>query len=131
MPAPTLSSLIGDQTQDIWRWLLMAQLSGTNPDGSAYTTSGAVRSGTSAVTSVASSASNVQLLAANTNRVGATFYNDSTQVLYLKLGVTASTSSYTIQMAANGYYEVPYGYTGEIDGIWASANGNARITELS
>jgi hypothetical protein len=33
--------------------------------------------------------------------------------------------------AANGYYEVPFGYVGAIDGIWASANGNARITEIN
>jgi hypothetical protein len=36
-----------------------------------------------------------------------------------------------VQIAASGYYEVPFGYPGAIDGIWASANGNARITELT
>jgi hypothetical protein len=81
--------------------------------------------------SVASSGSSVTLLAASSTRLGATIYNDSTQILYLKLGATASTSSYTIQIAANGYYEVPFYYTGVIDGIWASANGNARITSLA
>lgn len=88
---------------------------------------------TSAVTSVASSATTVSLLASNASRKQAAFYNDSTQILYLKLGATASTTSYTVQIPAGGYYELPgvTVYTGAIDGIWASANGNARITELS
>lgn len=93
--------------------------------------------GTSAITSVASSASNVTLLAASTARRGATIYNDSTAVLYVKLGATASTSSFTAALApkdANGiggYYEIPFDYSGIIDGIWASANGNARVTAVS
>src|ERR1019366_9147686 len=92
-------------------------------------------SGTATSSNVASSATNVELLAANAARKGATIYNDSTQVLYVKLGTTASTSSYAVQLAAAGnlgsYYEIPFGYTGEIDGVWASANGNARIVELT
>jgi hypothetical protein len=89
------------------------------------------RSATAAQSSVASSATNVTLLASNASRLGATVYNDSTAVLYLKLGATASTSSYTIPLLPADYFEVPFGYTGIIDGIWASANGNARITELT
>lgn len=90
-------------------------------------------SATATLTNVASSATSVSLLASNSGRLGATFFNDSTQVLYLKFGATASISSYTVQLAALGYYEMPtpHLYTGAIDGIWASANGNARITELS
>jgi len=85
----------------------------------------------STTSSVVSSATNVTLLASNANRLGATIYNDSTQILYVKLGTTASSSSYTVQMDTNSYYEVPFGYTGNIDGIWTSANGNARIDELT
>lgn len=94
----------------------------------------------SAVSSVASSASNVTLLSANPARKDAVFFNDSTSVLYLKFGATATASSYTVQIAAGGFYELPKSYTGSneveiyrgiIDGIWASANGNCRITELT
>jgi hypothetical protein len=91
---------------------------------------------TGTVSSVASSASSVTLLAANTLRKGATITNDSTQVLYVKLAASAaSTSSYTVALAGAAsapfaYYECPYAYSGEIRGIWASANGNARVTEL-
>lgn len=86
---------------------------------------------TGTLSSVASSATSVTLLAANTARRGATVYNDSTAVLYLKLGATASATSFTVQLGAGDYYEVPGRYAGIIDGIWASANGNARITELT
>lgn len=91
-----------------------------------------IRSATTAVTSVNDTASNVTLLASNANRLGATVYNDSTVELYLKLGATASATSFAVKMAAASYYEVPFGYTGIIDGIWVSdAAGAARITELT
>lgn len=88
------------------------------------------RSATPTQSSVAGSATSVTVLAANTARAGATIFNDSTATLYLKLGATASTSSFTTKMYQDGYYEVPFGYTGVIDGIWSSATGNARITEI-
>lgn len=81
---------------------------------------------------VASSGSDVTILASNAARLGATVFNDSTQILYLLLSnATSSATVYTLQMAANGYYEVPFGYSGVIKGIWASANGNARVTEIT
>lgn len=87
---------------------------------------------TSSVTSVAASATNVTLLSLNANRAMASFFNDSTSAAYVKLGATASTSSFTIKMAANSFYELPLPvYTGIIDCIWDSATGNMRITEIS
>lgn len=79
---------------------------------------------------VASSATNVTLFAAATGRTNMrAIYNDSTAVLYVKFGVTASSSSYTVQLGAGAYYEFPQPvYGGQVDGIWASANGNARLT---
>lgn len=89
-------------------------------------------SSSSSVTSVAASASNVTLLASNTSRLGATVYNDSASAtLSLKLGATASATSFTAQVDPGGYYEVPFSYTGIIDGIWSAAVGSARITELT
>lgn len=89
---------------------------------------------TSTLANVASSASNVTLIASNASRKGAYIFNDSTAILYIKFGATASVTSYTVQVAAGGYYELPASpclYTGIVDGIWASANGNARTTEIS
>ena len=81
---------------------------------------------------IASSASSVTLQASNTSRRGWLCFNDSTQILYIKFGATASTTSYVVQVPPSGYYELPLpAYTGVIDGIWAAANGNARVTELT
>ena len=78
---------------------------------------------------VASSASNVTLLASSSTRAGASFYNDSTSALYLKYGATASTSSFTVKIPSYGHYELPIPvYYGIIDGIWDSATGNCRVT---
>jgi hypothetical protein len=83
-------------------------------------------------TSVAALTSSTTLLSANSSRVGATIYNDSaSSTLFLKLGITASTSNYSVQLIPGAYFEVPYGYVGEIDGIWNGTVGFARITELS
>lgn len=90
------------------------------------------RSATSSVTNVTASTSNVTLLASNSNRLGASIYNDSTRDLYLKLGATASTSSFTVKVRKGAFYEVAFGYTGIIDGIWESGvTGAARVTENS
>lgn len=79
---------------------------------------------------VASSATNVTLFAASGSTHARAVFNDSSAILYIKFGATASTSSYTVQIAASGYYEFPQPlYAGRVDGIWASANGNARTTE--
>lgn len=87
---------------------------------------------TAVLTSVSASATTVTVLAANTARRGAYVFNDSTAVLYLKLGATASTTSHTVQVPAYGLYELPLPvYTGVIDGLWATATGSARVTEVS
>jgi|SRR4051812_46513288 hypothetical protein len=88
---------------------------------------------TSVVTQVASSASSVTLKAANSSRLGFVITNDSTQILYVKFGTTASSSDYTLKMQPGTIYESAASprYTGRIDGIWASANGNAYFTELT
>lgn len=84
---------------------------------------------TATLANVASSASSVTLFAAAGSTRARTIYNDSTAVLYVKFGTTASATSYTVQLAAGDYYEFPQPcYGGRVDGIWASANGNARVT---
>ncbi|MBO0884367.1 MAG: hypothetical protein J2P17_29365 [Mycobacterium sp.] len=110
-------------------------LNGTNKqtvgsDGGALVTY--ARPSTATITSVAGSATTVSLLASNTGAKLRTAFNDSTATLYLKYGTTASTSSYTVQMPPNSYYEFPQPlYTGAVDGIWSAANGNVRLTEVT
>lgn len=81
-------------------------------------------------TTVASSITSETILAANSNRKGATIWNDSTAILYLEIGATAATNAFTAKLFASGYYEVPFHYTGVISGIWSAANGNALVREL-
>jgi hypothetical protein len=87
---------------------------------------------TATKTSVAAAASDTAILSSNSSRKGAKFYNDSTAICYLSEGSgAASTSSYTVQIPANGFYEQPPEpvYTGAYRAIWSAANGNLRITE--
>ncbi len=83
-----------------------------------------------AVTSVASVMTSAQLLAANTSRVEAVITNDSTAVLYVKLGTAVTSSSYTIKLTA-GESLIVDKYNGVIHGTWSSVNGNARLTETT
>lgn len=89
------------------------------------------KSATGTQSNVAGSASSVTLLSSNANRLGASIVNDSSAILYVKMGTTASATDYAVRMYPNDYFEVPFNYTGRIDGIWASATGNARVTEYT
>jgi hypothetical protein len=93
------------------------------------------RASTANVTGVASSASSQTILASNAARLGAIIVNSSTAILYLKYSSGAASNAsagYTVSVAiSGGVHEVPFGYTGAITGIWASANGFANVTELS
>jgi len=91
-------------------------------------------SATATRSNVAGAASDTSLLASNAARKGALFFNDSTAILYLAYGAAAaSLTSYSVQVPANGFFEMPPQpvYTGAIRGIWSAANGNVRISELS
>ncbi len=85
-------------------------------------------SSTGSTTSVSGSASSVQLTGADGTRLFCSIFNDSTALLYVQLeNSVASTSDFTVRMAPFSYYEAPVQYRGVINGIWASATGNARI----
>lgn len=89
------------------------------------------RAATGTLSNVAGSASSVTCLAANSSRLAATVYNDSSADLYIKTGTTASATSFTVKLPQDSYYRPPAGYTGRLDCIWASATGNARVTEFT
>lgn len=89
-----------------------------------------VRSAT--VTSVSAATSSTALFAAvEPNQADLrSIYNDSSAVLYVKFGTTASSTSFTVKLNAGDYFEFPRPlYTGVVHGIWASATGAARLTE--
>ncbi len=102
------------------------------------TPSGGVGAGTATVTSVASAAASTSIIAANTARQGLSISNTDANILYLLLGGgTASATNFTVALSgatatAIGYYEVPYGFTGAITGIWAvDGAGAALVTEYT
>ena len=88
---------------------------------------------TSVSTVVAYTTVNTTFLAANANRRGGMIYNNNNVNLLIKLGANIALGAPTLVIPAGGYYEVPYGWTGIIDGAWnASGNtGGAWVTELT
>lgn len=90
------------------------------------------KQGQATLANVSSSATSVALFASNPAAKTRQVKNDSTAVLYLKYGTTASATSYTVDLVAGAYFEFPSPlYSGAVDGIWASANGSARTTEVT
>lgn len=84
------------------------------------------------LTNVSASATSVQLLASNSSRTQAVFYNDSDKNAYVKLGTTASATSFSYLLVPGATLELPKPiYTGRIDCIWATGpTGSMRITEI-
>ena len=81
------------------------------------------------LTDVESSASSVILFEPAGEGNGRTVFNESTAVLYLAYAPTASETAYTVQLDPGAYYEFPAPlFLGAVSGIWASANGYARLT---
>lgn len=86
---------------------------------------------TGGLTSVASTIVDTALLVANANRKGMSIYNDGAANLHVALGNAVTLTSFTVKLAPNDYYELPFKYTGAVRGIWGAASGSARITELT
>ena len=86
---------------------------------------------TGTLTQVAAAASSTTLLASNANRISATFYNNSTNILFLALNATAATTAFSIRVLPNSYYDLPVTYRGAVSGIWNGTNGNCQVTELT
>jgi hypothetical protein len=87
---------------------------------------------TGTITSVAVSTVSATALAANASRLGAAFWNEGANTVYLKLGATASTVSYTVRIGLNSFYELSFpAYTGIIDVITNAAAATLLVTELT
>ncbi|MFY7930329.1 MAG: hypothetical protein ACOVS5_15755 [Oligoflexus sp.] len=80
---------------------------------------------------VGQTSSAVQLLASNPLRRGATVYNSSTARLALGLGSVPSFAGVFIILDPGAYYELPYGFTGVVHGLWAvGGSGLAEVNEF-
>lgn len=81
---------------------------------------------------VAASITSVTLQAANQQRAAWRVFNDSeTATLYIKLGATASLTSFSHALPPKGSWALDVPYAGVIDGIWDIASGTARVTEVT
>jgi hypothetical protein len=80
---------------------------------------------------VASTTSTVQMLAANGQRKGLVVVNSSSASLYVIFGTGGSTTDYTYIVAPGATLDL-HGtiYAGQIDCTWGSVNGSAFVTEL-
>ncbi len=87
----------------------------------------------STVTAVAAVAnSSYTALASNASRLGAFIFNNTGKTLNIKLGATASTTSFTTLLFNQAYWEAPTEYTGVIDVFSpAGTSGTVLVTELT
>lgn len=91
---------------------------------------------TAAASTTATSTTSAVILPANPSRLDATIWNDSSVVMYITFGNTATSATSAWGLAASG--RVSLGqilapgvmYTGTISAILASSTGNARVVEL-
>jgi hypothetical protein len=77
------------------------------------------------------SVADVALVDANPERKLVTIQNTSNRVLYIDFDGAVTTTDFAFSIVANGIYEMPIGFTGEIRGIWASGgSGTCKINEF-
>lgn len=113
----------------------------TNPlkvDGSATTqpvsgtgtfTTKETQPDTPTLANVTMTGSSVTLQASNTARRNLMIFNDSGVTVYVKLGSSASSTSFTVKMVDQAYYELPNPvYTGIVSALGTS--GDVRVTEV-
>lgn len=74
----------------------------------------------------------VVLAEANRGRRGVFIHNNTGNDLYVKFGVGATPSSFTVKMPAGSFYEFPGLpiYVGVVTGILSSGDGVVQVTEL-
>lgn len=96
-------------------------------------TAAQLTSTTAAFTSVNSGIVAVAILAANANRKGGLIVNTDVNALYLDMSVGSAAATRLVKvLAQNETWEIPFGYTGPLSGIWAAdGSGAALITELT
>lgn len=87
---------------------------------------------TTTVSAANASITNFTFLTSSVNRKGATFFKEGSNTVYIKLGATASATSYTVKLSNNGYYELPEDYTGQVDILFSTAvaNNPLYVTEI-
>lgn len=117
---------------DLPSWTIKIEVD-TMPLSFAFASSSAVTSSSTVATTVTSSATQITILAANPERKGASICNNSTGNLLIDLiPATGSIDADTfgLKLPPQSYYELPFGYTGAIMGLWDAVNGSALVREF-
>jgi hypothetical protein len=89
------------------------------------------RGATATLANITGSATVLTLQASNAGRRAWCVHNDSEARLLVKLGSGASATSFTRRLEGYEFWALPFLYTGIITGIWESASGFARVTEIT
>ena len=89
-------------------------------------------SSSAAVSSLAATSTSKMLLGANMARRSLSLFNADSNAVLVKFGEVASSTSFTVRIGQNGYYEMPRPtYTGRIDVIWEGVgSGSLMATEF-
>jgi hypothetical protein len=88
--------------------------------------------GTVTSVSVTSTTAAITLLAANANRLGASFWNDGANLVYVRLSAGATTALFTVRISNKGFYELQFpAYTGIVTAIVAAGAATVLCTELT
>jgi hypothetical protein len=79
------------------------------------------------------STTSATLLAASTSRRGATVYNGSTSIVYVRLSATAASSTtFTVKLYPEDYYEVPGNYNGAITAVLnTGTTTSVQVTQVT
>lgn len=87
---------------------------------------------TTVITAANAATTSYTILSTNPNRRGALFFKEGTNTCYLKFGSTATTSSYSIRLGSDDFYEMPQQYTGQVDIIFntTASSNTLRVTEF-
>jgi len=84
------------------------------------------------LSSVATSITSAELLAADPARRKFFIHNAASKSLFVAFAATATPTAFTLLIPGEGSYESDMNdYTGVISGILVSGSGNARITKIT
>ncbi len=73
----------------------------------------------------------ITLLQSNISRGSFTIYNNTNGTLYVLFGNGVTSSNFTLNLAANAFYQAPVdSYTGVVTGIGSGSSGNILVTEI-
>lgn len=120
---------VRDRIPDFDDWGIVARVIG----GGGFIITDQIRPSIATRTAIPQGVAAVVFMAANVNRRGASFFNDSSAFLYIAHGAGATLASYTVRISPKGFWEVEWPtYTGIITGLWGAAGGGTcQVTELT